>query len=186
EELEKPQPALQIVRRGFIDGGNHPDDIPGMIRLFRWFRHVDFLDRAIATWAEGDRLVAELKDSADKLHVLAPSESDAEASRALTARIEAIDEQLTPLEVRFSNTLGEASRKTQQLLVIAVTAASALLIGLAAAFVSRVPQHAARYERALRDANEQLEQRVADRTRELTDANARLVQLDRLKSEFLA
>ncbi|HEX4599484.1 MAG TPA: ATP-binding protein [Burkholderiaceae bacterium] len=186
EELEKPQPDLEAVRRGFIDGGNHPDDIPGMIRLFRWFRHIEFLDRAIAIWAEGDRLVAEMKDAAEKLHALAMDGSDAALSDALTAKIEAIDQRLTPLEVRFSNTLGEASRKTQQLLVIAVTAASVLLIGLAAAFVSRVAQHAARYERALRDANERLEQRVADRTHELTEANARLVQLDRLKSEFLA
>jgi signal transduction histidine kinase len=185
EELEKSQPDVQVIRRGFLEGGNHPADIPGMIRLFRWFRHVEFLDRAIAIWAEGDRLVAELKDDADRLHALAPSGPEA-AGHALVAQIELVDERLTPLEVRFSNTLGEASRKTRQLLVIAVTTISLLLIGLAAAFVSRVAQHAARYERALREANEQLEQRVADRTRELTEANARLVQLDRLKSEFLA
>jgi signal transduction histidine kinase len=186
EELEKPQPDLALARQGFIAGGNDPADIPGMIRLFRWFRHIDFLDRAISTWAEGDRLVAELKDAAEQLHAVALDGSDAAALRALTAQIERVDERLTPLEVRFSNTLGEASRKTQTLLIMGVTAFGALLIALAASFVLRVAQHAARYERALRDANEQLEQRVADRTRELTDANTRLVQLDRLKSEFLA
>ena len=37
EELEKPAPDFEAARRGFIAGGNHPDDIAGMIRLFRWF-----------------------------------------------------------------------------------------------------------------------------------------------------
>jgi signal transduction histidine kinase len=38
----------------------------------------------------------------------------------------------------------------------------------------------------LRDAKEHLENKVAERTRELAEANARLRELDRLKSEFLA
>jgi len=41
-------------------------------------------------------------------------------------------------------------------------------------------------EDALRVANEDLEQRVAARTQELTRANERLLELDRLKTEFLA
>jgi PAS domain S-box-containing protein len=41
-------------------------------------------------------------------------------------------------------------------------------------------------ERAARVSNEQLEQRVAERTRELRTANERLMELDRMKSQFLA
>ena len=41
-------------------------------------------------------------------------------------------------------------------------------------------------ELALRKAKEELEQRVSERTRELTQANERLKEVDRLKSEFLA
>jgi PAS domain S-box-containing protein len=41
-------------------------------------------------------------------------------------------------------------------------------------------------ERALRDAHAQLEMKVAERTHELSAANERLQELDRLKSEFLA
>jgi PAS domain S-box-containing protein len=314
EELEKPQPDLAAARGGFLDGGIHPDDIPRIIRLFRWFRHVRFLDRAIGIWAEGDRLVAELNEVAEQLQAMVVAGSDPSAVRPLLTRIEQLDQRLTPLEVRFSETLGEASRQTQTLLTIAVTAIGALLIAFAALFVRRVAHDASRYEHAiresegryerallgcgdgiwdwdlttnevyvsprfeamlgyeqgslprtvqalkalvhpddrahargaasthlqrkapydvelrlrtcqgnwrwfrsraqlatdplgrtlrvagtiidvterrlaqeaLREANEQLEQRVAERTRELTDANARLVQLDRLKSEFLA
>jgi len=41
-------------------------------------------------------------------------------------------------------------------------------------------------ERAVRHSNERLEQRVAERTRELREANERLMELDRMKSQFLA
>jgi PAS domain S-box-containing protein len=43
-----------------------------------------------------------------------------------------------------------------------------------------------RAEQAIRDHGETLERRVAERTRALGEANARLRELDRLKSEFLA
>src|SRR6266480_6149316 len=52
-ELEKRDPDLAVVREGFIAGGNHPDDIAGMIALFRRFRDVSFMRRAIDDWTEG-------------------------------------------------------------------------------------------------------------------------------------
>ena len=41
-------------------------------------------------------------------------------------------------------------------------------------------------EKALRAAHEELEQKVIERTRELSEANMRLKDLDRLKSMFIA
>ena len=37
-ELEKRNFDYQVAYQGFLDGRNHPDDIPGMISLFRRFR----------------------------------------------------------------------------------------------------------------------------------------------------
>jgi two-component system, sensor histidine kinase len=186
EQLETPRPDLEAVRGGFLAGGLHPDDIPGLVRLFRRFRHLDFLDRAIGTWADADRLIEGLNGAAEELHGLIRSGADAAAVRRVAARIEDLDQRLTPLEVRFSDTLGDASRKTRALLTLAVTAFGALLIAFAGLVLRRMTQSAARYERGLREANERLEARVEARTRDLIDANARLLQLDRLKSEFLA
>src|SRR5262249_9164867 len=47
EELEKKDADLAVARQGFIEGRNHPDDIDGMIMLFRRFRHVESIERAI-------------------------------------------------------------------------------------------------------------------------------------------
>src|SRR5437773_1158973 len=45
-EMEKPDPDYSVVWQGFIEGRNHPDDIPGLIMLFRRFRHLDFMGRS--------------------------------------------------------------------------------------------------------------------------------------------
>ena len=43
EELQRPDPDLAVARKGFLQGGNHPDDIDGLIRLFRWFHGIKFM-----------------------------------------------------------------------------------------------------------------------------------------------
>jgi len=50
-ELDTPRPNADVVRAGFLAGENSPDDVAGLARLYRWFRHVDFMEEAIATWA---------------------------------------------------------------------------------------------------------------------------------------
>jgi hypothetical protein len=37
-ELEKSEPDFDVARQGFLEGKNHPDDIGGLIWLFRTFR----------------------------------------------------------------------------------------------------------------------------------------------------
>ena len=45
--LDRSEPDLAAARAGFIAGDNAADDIPGMIRLFRYGRHVGFMRDAI-------------------------------------------------------------------------------------------------------------------------------------------
>ncbi|HZF23176.1 MAG TPA: GGDEF domain-containing protein, partial [Burkholderiales bacterium] len=54
-ELEKPDPDYSIAWQGFVEGDNHPEDIPRMIMLYRRFRHIDFMAKVIDLWTEGDR-----------------------------------------------------------------------------------------------------------------------------------
>src|SRR3984893_9483730 len=46
--LEQRTPDLNAARDGFMGGGNHPDDVPGMIWLFRYFQHVPYMATAIS------------------------------------------------------------------------------------------------------------------------------------------
>ena len=66
--LDQAKPDIEAARQGFLTALNHPDDIDGMIRLFRNFRHIHFMSDVIATWAEGDRYIHELTAVASRLH----------------------------------------------------------------------------------------------------------------------
>jgi hypothetical protein len=51
KELQKANPDMQVAQHGFLEGRNHPDDIDGMIQLFRNFSNVSYIARAIEIWA---------------------------------------------------------------------------------------------------------------------------------------
>lgn len=53
-EMERPDFNRDIARSGLLAGRNHPDDIDGMIRLFRHFKNIRYMREPIAIWAEGD------------------------------------------------------------------------------------------------------------------------------------
>src|SRR6267378_1120104 len=128
-ELEKPDPNYTVVWQGFIEGRNHPDDIPGLIMLFRRFRRLDFMAAVIDLWAEGDRHIAELTRIADQLHArIASGQTSLDSVLPFRDRILDIDTRLTPLTDRFSSTLGEATRKTQFILLLANLAVAGTLV----------------------------------------------------------
>lgn len=150
EELEKPDPDWEIARRGFLQGRNHPDDIDGMMRLFRRFRRVSYIDRAIAIWAEADRHIAALGDAGDDLHRhLVSSEPDRATVAPLLERIDRINAQLTPLEEAFSSTLGEASRWTQLVLIYATLTAALTLVWIGTVLSRRMLRESEAFESAL-------------------------------------
>jgi two-component system sensor kinase FixL len=128
-ELEKPDPDPEVVREGFLRGRIHPDDIPGMASLFRNFRHVSYMGRAIGLWAEGDRLISELQRLAGELHaVVSSGHPDTERVKAILEVIAGVDTELTPLEDGFSTNLGEGARWARAWMTRAIYAASLLLL----------------------------------------------------------
>jgi PAS domain S-box-containing protein len=155
EELERAEPDLARVREGFLQGGNHADDLDGMIRLFRWFRHVPFMDRSIAIWAEGDAVIEGIVVAAHALRSAVDNEADAATLSSLRDRVLALDAIATPLEDRFSATLGEATRSTQALLSAAVLAVAGLLTALAVTSMRHAERRAAQQASALRASEAQ-------------------------------
>ncbi|MEO8154427.1 MAG: PAS domain-containing sensor histidine kinase [Rhizobacter sp.] len=153
--LEKAPPDLDTARRGFLAGGNHPEDVESMVQLFLRFRHVSFMADAISIWAAADEQLTEFASVSQQVHQhIEHGDTGSPELQALLARLPTLNERLTDLEQRFSATLGEASR-TSRRLVLVITIL--LAVGLTAAGVSLTTymlKHQARIELALRESND--------------------------------
>jgi PAS domain S-box-containing protein len=154
-ELERQKPDYEVVRAGFLQGRNDPDDIDGMIRLFRRFRHFEPIDRSIAIWTAADEYIAKLQGLAERL------KAEVEKQPRDPARIESILQEidrvagvLTPLEDAFSFTLGDASRQVTRTLIGLLVVATMLLSTLVLVFARTVLRERERHQQALHDSEE--------------------------------
>jgi diguanylate cyclase (GGDEF)-like protein len=146
-ELNKPNPDFDRVRAGLIRGGNHPDDIGGMINLYRRFAWVSFMQRAIRTWEAGDRYIVQLDEAATLLQGEIESPApDAAKVQAILALSSAVNDSLTPLENQFDDALSEASRATYRWLQAIMLAASPGLLILGTLLSLRILQQRKRAE----------------------------------------
>jgi len=137
--LEQSRPGLAAARHGFLIGENHPDDIGGMISLFRWFSWWQPFAAAVGDWRAGDQLVREMIDEGTRLHaMIAARRPDLPSRTRLLERVDAIDETLTGLENKFSAHLGDAARMATTLVVAGLSALTILLWALGTAFASRL------------------------------------------------
>jgi len=138
EALQRPEPDIAKATQGFLDGGNHPDDIAGLIRMFRWFHRVPFMSEPIATWSEGDGVIEQMQALvAVARERLLAGDQESGAVKQMRVQVPTLNARLTQLESKFSAQLGEASRFTQSLL-LALNAGIALLLTFSGlAFVRR-------------------------------------------------
>lgn len=117
-ELIKPEPDFRIARQGFIEGRNNPEDVDGMISLFRRFHNVSYIHHAIQIWTDAVPYAQKLVDISESLHKeinsINPSQQRIDA---LLEQIEPINKDLTVLEDNFSYTLGEGSRWLEHLVL---------------------------------------------------------------------
>lgn len=158
-ELEKPAPDIEVVRRGFIQGRNSPQDVEAMATLFRRFRHSRYMSEAVDIWGQGDALIEQLEKLGDSLHSeVSSGKPDPLRVAEIARQVDVVGSQLTPLEDRFSYALGEGARQARGsfLLVTVGAALSSVIAGLCfTIFILRhVRQTEERYKHLVDTAND--------------------------------
>jgi diguanylate cyclase (GGDEF)-like protein len=196
-EMDKQNPDLKKVRQGFIQGGIHADDIDGMVNLYRRFRWISFMQRAILAWDAADQRIAQLDQAGVslQLEVESPVPRPAQIQRLLR-EIAVLNEKLTPIEIEFVNALSDASRMTYQSLQLIMLAATPLLLALGTVLSLRILQQKKRVDDQLRHIafhddltslpnrllfNQRLEQALSRHRRAGTQLAILLMDLDRFK-----
>ncbi|MCO7635116.1 EAL domain-containing protein [Pseudomonas guariconensis] len=130
--LDQASPDLVAARNGILQGGNHPDDVDRIIWFYRNFRHISYMETAIAYWDIGDDYLRQLDTLATEMRDgFAQGQVPAHQVDAWKARIVAINEGVTPASKAFSDALGEGSRMLLRVLLITNLATALFLIALA-------------------------------------------------------
>ena len=129
--LERDPVDVEAARIGFLQGGNHPDDVPGLIWLFRYFNRVSFLREAIREWAATDPMLLELSVFGEVIRSeLENGPIEDGRLQFLSSRLSELNSQFTVHAKRFSTVLGEGSRAIKVTLtcINIVTAAALILL----------------------------------------------------------
>jgi diguanylate cyclase (GGDEF)-like protein/PAS domain S-box-containing protein len=119
---------LERAAAGLRTAGNHPDDVAGMIRLFRVFKHLPPVAASVALAAQRDSLVLQLEALATR--VRAQWSLGKPDGSAVGGEITALYNQLLPLQSRFAANLDATARAAQTSLLLMLAVGSALLAAM--------------------------------------------------------
>jgi len=158
-ELQKPVPDMGIVRSGFIQGRNSPQDVEGMATLFRRFRHSRYMSEAVDIWAQADALVEQLQRLGDSMHAeISSGRPDPLRVAEIARQVDVVGNQLTPLEDRFSYALGAGARQAKGSFLLVTFGATAMSVvaGLLFTFfmLRHIRQTEERYKHLIDTAND--------------------------------
>jgi len=153
-ELDRPQYNPVTVDRALIVVGIEADHRDRMIWMYRVLRREPHINAAISMWAEADQELEELMRNAASLHSQITSGSVEPASIQQTlSEIYRINARLTPLEVRFSQSVANASSWFQRLLIIVFSSIALVLLLAIAVICFRLFRHIIRSEQRALDAS---------------------------------
>jgi diguanylate cyclase (GGDEF)-like protein/PAS domain S-box-containing protein len=175
--LEQRTPDLNAARDGFTGGRNHPDDIPGMIWLFRYFQDVPYMATAVKHWRETDPFLDQLASLGDAIHEeFSSAPGIAGRAEVRQEQIDLIDRRLAPIARAFSESLGEGSRSIKFVLTIANLLTAISLVFLIVWHTRKMIKQRLTFENALKVEKEQAQVTLASLGEAVisTDADGRL------------
>lgn len=133
--ITSPELNWQRARNGFLQGGNHPEDINRMIILVRYFAWLDQLSNALTAWEETDDLLLQLDQIGNTLErEWLTGSPDGEHLQSLRGQLSELDQQLQQKAREFRIAMGDAARWAASFLSI-VSASFLILIALLSWFL---------------------------------------------------
>lgn len=160
--LEQNPPDLAAARAGFLQGGIHPEDIDGLIWLYRHFRELPPFKKAIMHWINTDPLLDELEDLAKQIQIeqngtpVSPQQLE-----SLRDRIDQFNMRFAPEATGYAESLGNGSRQVKFVLTIGNLFTAGLLVTALLLMTRYFLAQRRKFVRALRGEKERAQTTLA-------------------------
>jgi len=153
--LDKRPMDHEAARTGFLQGGNHPEDIDGLIWLYRYFRQLPPFKKAIRHWMNTDPMLDDLMQLAKQIQL---EQNGTIASQqqlsSLRERIDGFNARFAPEAMSFAKSLGNGSRQVKLALTIVNLFTAGLLVAFLLVVTRRFLAQRRRFVHALRSEKE--------------------------------
>ncbi|WP_426163787.1 EAL domain-containing protein [Pseudoduganella sp. R-34] len=123
-EMDQEQMDWEVVREGFLGGRNAEEDVRGMVWLYRNFKDIYLMARAITYWEHSDEHLLRLRELGERVHGMPPA---ARRAPVVLLEIQEIDRRLTPLAIGFAAAINDAARQVSTALLAVLLLAAAVL-----------------------------------------------------------
>lgn len=151
--LKSLPPNLDQAQAGFLQGQNHPDDVPAMIWFFQHFQNISYMHQAIDIWQQADASIARLRALGLELQQVMEQTQDPMRGgklHQLRDQLAALNSELTQLEIQFSSVLGEGARWVRKTVQLSSFAALLIFVSIAIYISLQISKGIARAEQKLR------------------------------------
>lgn len=160
--LESNLSNVTVARNGLLGGRNNPDDVGGMIWLFRNFRWWGPFHQAVDCWRATDSLLGELASLGNSIHrqVVAKRTKGGhfgpsiQYTSSAIGKIESLNRRLTSRANAFSSSLGYGSREIAEVLTAINLIIAVFLILIAGWHMRRLLLQRQEFESALNSEKE--------------------------------
>ncbi len=123
-EMDKEHMDWDVAREGFLGGRNAEEDVRGMVWLYRNFKDIYLMARAITYWEHSDEHLLRLRELGERVHDMTPA---ARRAPVVLLEIQEIDRRLTPLAIGFAGAINDAARQVSTALLAVLLLAAAVL-----------------------------------------------------------
>ncbi len=166
-----------VVKVGFRAGRNHEDDLQDLIWVFRNFKTIPFIRKAIQEWEEGDALIGRIEFIGNQIRneVIAGTLT-ANSKDDYLSRLSIVSDNLTINEREFSNTLGEGTREIRDYLIITNIIFVLIIFGSVSWYYSTMIKKLLLSKHEIDETNKHLHTIILDLERTKTDLSKGIIQ----------
>lgn len=125
--LLQNQPDYKTAAEGLLEGQTHPHDVQVQMDFIVRLQNEPHVAKSLSIWAEGDSLITRLDALANELHNDIVTNKTEALKQDTISHIYAINEQLSVLENKFSDSLGGGARWMERVLSLTLLLAAFLV-----------------------------------------------------------